>query len=1069
MDLDEGWVERAGVRDPLGPRELAVLKTLAARPDERVSREELVAAVWGVEPVGARACDRVVYRLRAKLEADPNTPEFLLTEHGAGYRLRLRAPAPSTAPLAARSTGVAVHDRVLDLDRARIDGPDGPVSLTGNEQAVLRLLLDADGRAIDRETLSRAVWGGAAGRALENLVSRLRRKLEPDPGRPTALVTTAAGYRLERGAPAAGGSVPHDVDRQVGRAAEIARVTALAEGGHRWTVLVGTGGVGKTRVASAVARRWSRGPAWFVDLSDQVDAPRMCAAVARTLQLRLTDGDPAGQIGRALAARGAALVVFDNLEQLDPTAREVLGAWLAAAPELVAVGTSRVPLRLDGELAIGIEPLPTEDAAALFVDRAARALSSDERAAVPALVEALEGLPLAIELAAARTVVLSVAELTRRIHSAKDHLRVLSGGASDRPERSRSLRASLDASWELTSDPGRAALARLAVFEGGFERAAALRVADCAPEVLQELLDASWLRRAEPARLGMLRTVRDYVTLHLEPAERDGAERRHVLAMADRWGGGVADGPDEVRERRALGADLDNVCAACARACALGWGGPAARTLAGAWAGLELTGPFSVALSLADQVAAVVSDPESQALAGWIAGRVRADSGDPDRALTDLAGAAGLARERSLPGLEASARLEVARIHLDHGRIRDATAASARAEALLPQIDPATRCRVLEVLAAVRLDAWARDEALGYAEQAVDLATGLCAPRLTATARARLGAALERLDTLDRAGAEFDRALAGAREVGDVRLEAQVLVQRGELERMRGRLDDAGGSIGHAVALYRKTGDRRGETQAAIHFGGVLLLRDALEDALTWMERAHAHAVELRSPTLVARAANALANVNHSLGRYERAELAYRDAIRTARELADPRIGGTALQNFAQLQRMRGDLEGSGRLFQSALALHRDAGNRRAMAQVLSMIADLASEEGRLDDAVATYEAANRTHREVGNARGDATTLHNLGRVLVLKYQLYRAHDHLQRSLRMFRALGDPVWQAKVHLTLAEVALTRGAFTEARAEIEAAERLADARAVGHRMVDLRECAFDLLCPPPRPD
>ncbi|MEQ1571148.1 MAG: winged helix-turn-helix domain-containing protein, partial [Myxococcota bacterium] len=149
VDLDEGWVERAGVRDPLGPRELAVLKTLAARPDERVSREELVAAVWGVEPVGARACDRVVYRLRAKLEADPNTPEFLLTEHGAGYRLRLRAPAPSTAPLAARSTGVAVHDRVLDLDRARIDGPDGPVSLTGNEQAVLRLRLDADGEPND--------------------------------------------------------------------------------------------------------------------------------------------------------------------------------------------------------------------------------------------------------------------------------------------------------------------------------------------------------------------------------------------------------------------------------------------------------------------------------------------------------------------------------------------------------------------------------------------------------------------------------------------------------------------------------------------------------------------------------------------------------------------------------------------------------------------------------------------------------------------------------------------------------------------------------------------------------
>ncbi|MEQ1501203.1 MAG: winged helix-turn-helix domain-containing protein, partial [Myxococcota bacterium] len=202
IDLQRRSVEPSdgAAADRLTTREAEVLAYLAAHADRVVSRDELSTEVWGQSQATlSRACDTTIRRIRTKIEVDPSNPRWLLTVFGTGYRLVLD-PAPQTAPGPLPSEERAAiplsSGRAIDLDRRRIDGPDGPSDLTGNELALLELLVGRAGRSVDRRELLRKAWGGGAGRPLENAIRRLRKKLERDPSRPEVLVTTVDGYRL---------------------------------------------------------------------------------------------------------------------------------------------------------------------------------------------------------------------------------------------------------------------------------------------------------------------------------------------------------------------------------------------------------------------------------------------------------------------------------------------------------------------------------------------------------------------------------------------------------------------------------------------------------------------------------------------------------------------------------------------------------------------------------------------------------------------------------------------------------------------------------------------------------
>jgi len=348
------------------------------------------------------------------------------------------------------------------------------------------------------------------------------------------------------------GRLPVRLTPLVGRHAELAAITSAAVQ-SRLLTLTGPGGTGKTRLALAAAAALAEGDsagtvdvAW-VELAPLDDAHVVAPAVAARLGVPETPGaNPAEAIAAYLnAPRQAAhrdqrvLVVLDNCEHLAEAAAALTEYLLAQCPALSVLATSREPLGVEGEWSWPVPPLDQQQAVQLFSDRArlvapSFAITDANRAKVAELCGKLDGLPLAIELAAARMRILSVRQLTERLGDVFD---VLTGGARSAPARHQALRATLDWSHELLTTQERVVFRRLAAFTGGFELAAAEAVTAFGEiskgqvlDLVARLADKSLLLAdQEHERYQMLATIREYAAERLTAAaERDQARRAHL-------------------------------------------------------------------------------------------------------------------------------------------------------------------------------------------------------------------------------------------------------------------------------------------------------------------------------------------------------------------------------------------------------------------------------------------------------------------------------------------------------------------------------------------------------------
>jgi predicted ATPase/DNA-binding SARP family transcriptional activator len=325
----------------------------------------------------------------------------------------------------------------------------------------------------------------------------------------------------------------------------------------RLVSLIGPGGVGKTRLALEVARGLElelRDGGWFVSLAATANPDHVPSAIAQTLGVTPLEGEtPKLAVERFLAPKGG-LLVLDNFEHLLPAA-PLIGELLAAAPALALLATSREPLRLQAEHRYAVAPLqvPAEAdpaavaqaaAGALFVERALShdrsfELTAGNSAAVAEICRHLDGLPLAIELAAARTTVLDPEQLNARLAGA---LGALGAGPRDAPDRQRTLRATIDWSHRLLDAAEAEAFARFAVFAGGATTQAAQDVTGADIDALQGLVDKQLLLRGRVSgpdpRLSMLETVREYAgeRLGADPNAPEIHERHclHYVALAER-------------------------------------------------------------------------------------------------------------------------------------------------------------------------------------------------------------------------------------------------------------------------------------------------------------------------------------------------------------------------------------------------------------------------------------------------------------------------------------------------------------------------------------------------------
>jgi predicted ATPase len=255
----------------------------------------------------------------------------------------------------------------------------------------------------------------------------------------------------------------------IGREADIREVERLL-GEHRLVTLTGAGGSGKTRVAIAVASRWRGDGAAFVTLEDTHDIEEVVVAVADALGITERPGTDLVATVESYLADRRLLLVLDNFEQVLPAAPLVSG-FLEAAPGLRILVTSRAPLRIAGEQEWEVMPLDPDSAFRMFAQRATAVRpafdAAAHHAAIDAIVRLVDGLPLAVELAASQVRHLTPEMIQARLERS---LSVLEGGQRDAPARHRTQRATLDWSRDLLPPPTRRLFAALSVFAGGAPR-----------------------------------------------------------------------------------------------------------------------------------------------------------------------------------------------------------------------------------------------------------------------------------------------------------------------------------------------------------------------------------------------------------------------------------------------------------------------------------------------------------------------------------------------------------------------------------------------------------------------
>jgi predicted ATPase/class 3 adenylate cyclase len=350
-------------------------------------------------------------------------------------------------------------------------------------------------------------------------------------------------------------NLPRPSSPLVGRTDEIASLVELVREGTRLVTLTGPGGSGKTRLSLAVADELAPAfpdGAFFVGLAAVTDPDLVPSMIASALGVNELSGQ---SLARLLGARHM-LLVLDNLEHLPDASPHIAGV-LDAGPDVVVLATSRAPLRLTAERVFEVPPLPDDDAVALFAERAHTTTAAE----VAELCRRLDGLPLAIELAAAQASVLSPAAILARL---EQRLSLPTRGPRDVPERQRTLRATVEWSVDLLDDEARQVFARLSVFAGGFTLDAAEAVCgDNVLEALATLVDHSLLRRTGE-RFWMFETIREFARDSLaESEEQNELDERHAayfLALAETAYVGRLEA--ETRWADALESELDNLRAA---------------------------------------------------------------------------------------------------------------------------------------------------------------------------------------------------------------------------------------------------------------------------------------------------------------------------------------------------------------------------------------------------------------------------------------------------------------------------------------------------------------------------
>jgi predicted ATPase/DNA-binding CsgD family transcriptional regulator len=611
----------------------------------------------------------------------------------------------------------------------------------------------------------------------------------------------------------------------IGRDTDIAHACArLAEPDVRLLTLLGPPGVGKTRLALAVAERlaptYERG-AVFVDLAPLADAALVGATLARALGISQTPSQPVLDTLKYGIGDRRLLLLLDNLEHL-PDATPDVAALLTACPNLRILATSRAPLRLRWEHVLDVPPLAPLDAAALFRDRAraaGAALERLEQTTLDAICARLDRLPLAIELAAPHTRSIPADALLARLDRG---LETLTDGPRDLPARQRTLRDAIAWSYDLLAPPEQALFRRLSVFPAGCtEEAAAALVSsdDSAPRrQLAALLEVSLLRPATgpdgTVRYRMLETVREFAGDRLHAEDDPAAARRAGTAYLLQLAEGAE--PHLKSGRRApwlvrLDAELDNIRAA------LAWCTHDPDSLD---TGFRLTASLEWYWYFRDHWREGFERTEALLGAEWrgapsaartkaicTSGRLAVFLGAFPIARARLQAAATHFEQQASHRDLAYAHVHLARLHTYIGRPDDHRDAALRATLLFrAEGDRWGLGLALYYLADAQQTLGALAEARAMAEESIALFKALQDPWAATLASDTLASTLISLGDLTTASRVVDEALDARRVQGGKFALASSLLMSAHIARLGGKLDESDAAYNEVAALPQQSG-----------------------------------------------------------------------------------------------------------------------------------------------------------------------------------------------------------------------------------------------------------------------
>ena len=751
---------------------------------------------------------------------------------------------------------------------------------------------------------------------------------EQVPGAPPELAQSAPS------APSAPGWLPAETTSFIGRESELATIEELL-GLSRLLTLTGPAGSGKTRLAlkagAQASGRYSGG-VWLVELAPVAGPDLVTAAAASALGIREEPGRALADTIAAHLRTTEALLIIDNCEHLLDPAASLITALLRQCPSLRVLATSQSRLNVAGEATWPVPPLTLppaaeqdplivaeSESAKLFCDRARLArpgfsLAEGNAAAVSEICRRLDGIPLALELAAARLNALTAGQLAARLD---DRFRLLSGGSRGALPRHRTLQAAIEWSHDLLSEAERLCFRRLAVFAGGCTLEAAEAVlpgavvsgaglpAEDVFDTITALVDRSLLTTEErygSMRYGMLESVHQFARAQLAAAgEQQELSQRHLAWLIDYAGQADLDGPDQEAWLDLLEADLENIRAG------LEWGlaqpgSEQALRLAGSLALFwQVRGHASLGrrwLTSALAAAGANADPKLRAIAldgaGLLAGAQadhEAQRGHQQESLTIWRSLGDDVRTASTLG--------------DLGAVAHLRSDYPAAQAMYTEaLDLARRADASSVMARClsglgRLALHTGDQALAtaYYTESMSRFRGAGDLRRATVILGNLGVVAFNECDFDLAASRLTEHLANARKLGDRKLIGGALTNLGTVLQNTGDPDRGAELHAEALALAEQVGDRRLACVALTNLGLAALARKDYPAARSFHARGLAHAQAIGERRSIAECLEEMAGVDAAAGLAERAAVLF-GASQAMREAVGSPILGPDLDRF---------------------------------------------------------------------------------------------------------------------------------------------------------------------------